>query len=527
MNYFLNKSLIDGINFDNEFNHFIQNDAEFYGKQGEQHYRLLSYLSTQYNDCNILDIGSDSGRSALALSYNESNKVYSFDTAEQYHSPLRLKQNVTFSRDDLFDVKGREKWKDIIMSCPFIFMDVVPHTGLMEYSFYQYLKEIGYQGFVVFDDIWFFKEMRNNFWYKVVDSEKYDVTEFGHWSGTGIITFNKSVTFNKCDNSNWTLVTAYFNLTKCPDASREIIERSKDYYFSHSYSTLSLPYNLVIYCDRDSLENIENIRPAYLANKTKYVVCEFDELQFKKNKVHLDETFHDYRETIIDNREKNPYHFDNRNTASYYLFCMSRYLMLKEVIEENHFQSTHFAWINFCIERMGFKNLIHLDECLSVNRNKFSTCYIDYIPHNLIKNTKEYYQHGRCSMCSGFFTGNKEHMYKVCDLIENKFLEYLEQGYGHADEQLFSPVYFENPELFEHYYGDYSQMITNYVYVYDAPEPPIYNFIKRSYENGHYAKCVEACAFVMRSYLLEKVAINEFWMRQLKYYYTNSIMNIK
>jgi hypothetical protein len=234
----------------------------------------------------------------------------------------------------------------------------------------------------------------------------------------------------------------------------------------------------------------------------------------------LSENFNDYRKKIIENRKKVPT-ADSRNTASYYLFCMSRYTMMKEIIETNPFHSTHFCWINFCIERMGFKNLIHLPEALSVNRDKFSTCYIDYIPESMINNLSEYFQWGRCSMCSGFFTGNKEYMYKVCDLIENKFLEYLDKGYGHADEQLYSPVYFENPTLFEHYYGDYSQMITNYKHIYECPEPPIYKFISRSFENKNYIKCYEACKFVLNSYMLKKCNMNNDWLNRLKSYYMN------
>ena len=173
--------------------------------------------------------------------------------------------------------------------------------------------------------------------------------------------------------------------------------------------------------------------------------------------------------------------------------------MLKETIQRNEFGSTHFAWINICIERMGYKNVQRLDEALAVKRDKFSTCYIDYIPESLIRNTAEYYKWGRCSMCSGFFTGNAEYMFKACDLIENKFLEYLEKGYGHADEQLFSPVYFDNKDIFEHYYGDYQQMITNYVFIYEACEPPVKNFVRSSYRHGDRAKCKEACAFIWRS----------------------------
>ena len=211
------------------------------------------------------------------------------------------------------------------------------------------------------------------------------------------------------------------------------------------------------------------------------------------------QTFADYRVKIAENRKNHPYSFDNRNTPSYYLFCMARYSMLKEIISANPFNSTHFGWINFCMERMGYKNLMYLDAALSVHRDRFSTCYIDYIPEHLVQNTAEYYKWGRCGMCSGFFTGSAEYMFKVCDLIERKFLKYLDEGYGHADEQLYSPVYFENPDLFEHYYGDYQQMITNYVSVREAAEPPIYNFIRNSFKHGNFVKCRNACEFVIRS----------------------------
>ena len=168
-----------------------------------------------------------------------------------------------------------------------------------------------------------------------------------------------------------------------------------------------------------------------------------------------------------------------------------------------------------------------MEECLAVNRDKFSTCYIDYIPESLVKNTQEYFKWGRCSMCSGFFTGNADYMYRVCDLIENKFLHYLSIGYGHADEQLYSPVYFENPELFEHYYGDYQQMITNYKYIYDAPEPPVHNFIRNSFVNKNYKLCLDACKFVMESIRLEKCFLNSDYLKELNYYYELSKKVIK
>jgi Bacterial protein of unknown function (HtrL_YibB) len=509
MNYNLSKSLISTTDFYNRYEQFMVGSSkddrtEFFDVCGKQHYRLLSYLSTLVNDAVIIDIGTHRGQSALALSYNARNTVHTFDIEDRVsNTSIRGVNNINFHMDNLFDDDGREKWRDTILKSSFIFLDVDPHNGTMEMDLYEFLKDIGYTGFVICDDIWHFKEMRDIFWYKIPHTQRFDMTEVGHNSGTGIFTFNNEITFSTCennvplnriDNSNWTLVTAYFNLTKCKDASYEINQRDSNYYMSHSMSTLNLPYNLVIYCDTDSVDIIKSHRPEYLNEKTRYVIREFDEMMVKGK------TVSELRDIIIDNRAKHPYNFDNRNTASYYLFCMTRYVMLNEVIERNEFESTHFCWINFCIERMGISNVYRLNESLAMNRNKFSTCYIDYIPYELIKDTKEYFAYGRCSMCSGFFTGNRKYMFEVCDLIQDKFIEFLENGYGHADEQLYSPVYFENPHLFEQYYGDYNQMITNYKQINENIYAPVHNFIKNSFEHGNYRMCADACNFVLRSH---------------------------
>ena len=501
---------------------FLNLSDDFYESPDNQHYKLLAYFSSIFNNIHIIEIGTHFRESAIALSYNKNNTIYTFDIINKVSQEKKQTNNIKFIIDDVItNMETRDKWKDIILSSTFIFLDIDLHNGIMEYNFYLFLKENNYQGFVICNNIWYFKEMRDNFWYKIPYEYRYDISHIGHLFGTGILTFNKNIKFNKNDNDDWTLVTAYFNLTKCPDASEEINKRNKLYYFSHSISTLCLPYNLIVYCDNESYDDIFKLRPEYLREKTIYKIIEFDDISLNN------ETFNNYRNIININRINNPYFFDNRNTASYYLFCLSRYIMLNETIELNPFNSKYFCWINFCIERMGYSNLKYLDEALSVKRNKFSTCYIDYIPHELIKNTKEYFKWGRCSMCSGFFTGNKEYMRDVCKLILDKFLYYLNLGYGHADEQLYSPVYFENPELFEHYYGDYQQMITNYKYVYESPENPIRNFINNSFKYENFEKCIECCEFILNSLKLKKCNLDNNNFNNLLEKYLISKLNTK
>ena len=170
---------------------------EFFDVCGKQHYRLLAYLSTLYNDSTIIDIGTHRGNSALALSYNKTNTIYSFDIVDNVANPnIRSRENIQFQMDNLFEPEGRAKWTETIMKCPFIFLDVDPHNGTMEIDFYEFLESIQYPGFVVCDDIWHFKEMRNEFWYKIPYQNRVDITEVGHWSGTGIFSFTPLNIYN-------------------------------------------------------------------------------------------------------------------------------------------------------------------------------------------------------------------------------------------------------------------------------------------------------------------------------------------
>jgi hypothetical protein len=470
-------------------NHAI-GEGEFLSHSGKEHYKLLAYLGTQFNGCDIFDIGTHRGASALALSFNKKNTIHSFDISNLY--PLPRVENIEYHIEDVItDTPARAKWEARLLASPLIFLDIDPHEGAREYEFYLWLKSKNYAGTLLCDDIWYFKQMRDNFWYKIPTAEKVDVTEHGHWSGTGVVRFVPSTLFPALTvPNNWTIVTAYFDLTKMPDASASIRARPDSHYLSNAVATLSLDQNMIIFCEPENLEKIRSLRPSFLEHKTRYITHSFEDFPLTR-----------FRNKVIENRRTHPYRFDDRNTASYYLFCMSRYAMLLRAIAENPFGSTHFAWLNICIERMGYKNLMELDSVFAQQRDKFSTCYIDYRPRSLVENLPEYFRYGGlCSMCSGFFTGNTHFMTEFCKEIHSKFLKFLEAGYGHADEQLFSAVYFDRPELFDVYYGDYSEMIRNYTYVKERCQEPLRLLIAHSYDWKDYTTCLKGCTTLWNSY---------------------------
>jgi len=155
----------------------------FLDAPGREHYKLLSYYSTQYSNTTLLDIGSYKGCSALALSYNGTNTVKSFDISTGLKQLYSYPTNVEFIVDDV----SKPEYKSLIMSSPFIMLDT-DHNGIFEHMFYEYLKDIKYTGTVMFDDI-NFNEAMKLFW-KSIKHEKYDLTDIGHHSGTGLVIFN-------------------------------------------------------------------------------------------------------------------------------------------------------------------------------------------------------------------------------------------------------------------------------------------------------------------------------------------------
>jgi hypothetical protein len=163
---------------DNTLDKYIEPSwAAVLHKKGE-HYDLLSTLSKQYNGVKLYDIGTYKGLSALALSSNQTNLVISYDIS--YNIIIKQPNNVEFRIGNFYTDKE-------MLSSPLIMFDIDPHDGLQERNFVDNLINVGYKGTVIFDDIHLNDGMKD-FWSSVTQ-EKHDYTQYGHWSGTGIVIF--------------------------------------------------------------------------------------------------------------------------------------------------------------------------------------------------------------------------------------------------------------------------------------------------------------------------------------------------
>ena len=157
-----------------------------------EHYKLLNFFSTLYKDCTLIDGGSKSGISALALGYNKNNKVISYDLHKVCPKYEVEYQNIHFVQKNIL-----LEDKSVLLSAPLILLDLDPHDGIQETKFFELLRSINYKGLIILDDISteltpkYFSGMKK-FWDSIPE-KKWDITLVGHGSGTGLVSFGVDI----------------------------------------------------------------------------------------------------------------------------------------------------------------------------------------------------------------------------------------------------------------------------------------------------------------------------------------------
>lgn len=188
----LNNELLDNFKL---INHEYLVDKNYYDlESGKQEYRLYSYLSTLFDNITILDIGTYNGRSAVSLSHNENNKVISYninDDIKDLHHKIYTKSNIEFLIKNVLDDLNEEFLKNVKI----VLIDI-DHFYTIEKEIMDKLKELNYDGLILLDDIKHpspkeFEAMQK-LWNEIED-EKYNITKYGHWSGTGLVNLSKDI----------------------------------------------------------------------------------------------------------------------------------------------------------------------------------------------------------------------------------------------------------------------------------------------------------------------------------------------
>jgi predicted O-methyltransferase YrrM len=158
-----------------------------------EHYRLLAALGHVLAPRTIVEIGTATGLSALALRAGAPEAtVATFDLVDWRAYPGSVLRDADFADgrliqhlDDLSTTAGVERHRELLRSTTLIFVDAAK-DGEQEARFLELLGGVEYDDppIVVFDDIRQWKMLA--IW-REISRPKLDLTSFGHWSGTGLV----------------------------------------------------------------------------------------------------------------------------------------------------------------------------------------------------------------------------------------------------------------------------------------------------------------------------------------------------
>lgn len=163
-----------------------------------EHYRLLASFVQILKPKLVIEIGTYRGLSALALKkfLPPSSQLVTFDVLDWKTLPETSLKEEDFKDgqmrqilDDLADPKIVEKHRALLEEADFFFIDAAK-DGVMEQKFLENFKMLNFkkQPLLIFDDIRIWKMLK--IW-REIPLPKIDITSFGHWTGTGVVEWQK------------------------------------------------------------------------------------------------------------------------------------------------------------------------------------------------------------------------------------------------------------------------------------------------------------------------------------------------
>jgi predicted O-methyltransferase YrrM len=163
-----------------------------------EHYKLLAGLVLACRPRTIIEIGTSTGLSALAMltTMPQDSRLVTFDLIpwKNFEDTCLRDEDFANSRlsqiiGDVCDPKIMHNHEALFRDADIIFVDG-PKDGRFEYAFLNCLEELSLitAPLIVFDDIRLLNML--SLWRRI-QKPKLDLTSFGHWTGTGLVEWRK------------------------------------------------------------------------------------------------------------------------------------------------------------------------------------------------------------------------------------------------------------------------------------------------------------------------------------------------
>lgn len=232
-----------------------------------------------------------------------------------------------------------------------------------------------------------------------------------------------------------TLVTAYFDLNKNCDNKGGATWENKYYENFKILSKLEIPF--VIYISKEYEKKIINDLP----KNNKIVNMEYNDLIKSRDNDRLKE-----------NIKKNKVLMNSK----YIIVTCSKYDLMENAINENYFNTKHFAWVDFGLAHVC-KNITMENMKISLNKSsdKLSVGYMNLPSLAELDDIKSYYSRWDMRVVGGFLMGTVESWRNVIPIFNKIYNDSLDAGLHGDDEYHLAIALVRNPELFDPYLSNY------------------------------------------------------------------------
>lgn len=245
-----------------------------------------------------------------------------------------------------------------------------------------------------------------------------------------------------------TFVTACFNCNK----NQFFLNK----YLKKTLRTLIIECPLIIYCEEEHADFFMNVRKLFnLESITKIITIKLEDLFFYK-----------YKQYLLRGEDLNTNY--NKNA---HIVMMNKFKFLLDSIEENTFNTTHFAWIDVNLLEKTFNDSVNYldveiyDRILYICKNprdKFTIEVINQWSPDMYRNLDEFYSRYQWIVAGCFFTMENNIGKIILQKLIDKAIEITLKGFGSGEESFFSFIIDENSDMFNLYIGDYQDTIHNY-----------------------------------------------------------------
>jgi len=136
---------------------------------------------------------------------------------------------------------------------------------------------------------------------------------------------------------------------------------------------------------------------------------------------------------------------------------------VEEIIKLDPFQSAYFGWIDFGIYGGSQKNIPQIDDKFLIPpTNKIKILEINHTSPNEIKNIREYTSLFRYKIGGGLWIGIAPTLIKFINLFKKQLHILLLEEIVVHEETIISFIYCKNYDMFDPFYGEYSDILLNY-----------------------------------------------------------------